>query len=460
MDATTIKPELDVILDVFGQRPVPVYTQISFCFAIPDDYCVEHIYTILKHGSERLAEYFPWVAGQVVREGATDTSSGVFKIRPLDAAPRVWIKDLRNDPSLPSWDVLQSSSFPMGLLDESIVAPRKTVSAPAETPAEVFQLQATITEGGLVLTFLGHHQALDGTGQAQVISLFSKACRKEPFTPEELKIGNLAAESRVQLLGDSWAPGPELDYNITKEDLSQSGPGRVQGPISMELGVWSYFNFSASSLKNLKYDTSQTLPPNSTFITTDDALTAFIWKTIARARLPRFSRETEMLFSRAVDLRRYLGIPQTHPGFVQNMTYHSLAMEKAVHSSLGDIAADLRASVDPKTSNLGYHAQSLATLISRTNDKSKISFLAGYDPSRDIMLSSWAGQNSYQLDFGLELGKPRAVRRPRFDSLPGLVYFTPKTPDGDIGVAICLSADDTKALMTDRELLKYGQSIG
>ncbi|KAI0537097.1 putative trichothecene 3-O-acetyltransferase [Xylaria digitata] len=393
-------PELDITLDLFGKRPVPVFTQISFCFAIPDGYRVEDISRILTKGAERLAEHFPWVAGQVVCEGATESSTGLFKIKPLETIPRVW-------------EALQQSSFPMNILDET-----------------------TIIKGGLVLTFLGQHQAMDGTGQAQVISLFSQACGNKAFTQEELKIGNLAPENR-----------PELEYNIIKQEASQPGPGRIQDPIAMDSGVWSYFNFSASALRELKLHATQTLPLNTSY-------------SIARARLAHFSPTTEMLFARAVDLRRYLGIAKTHPGFVQNMTYHSFSMEQTVNSPLGITAANLRAAVDPQTSNLTYHGRSLATMISRTPDKRTISFLAGCDTARDVMLSSWANQNSYQLDFGLELGSHRAVRRPRFDSLPGLAYFMPKTPEGDIGVAISLSAGDTEVLRADSEFLKHAVHIG
>ncbi|KAI1426156.1 hypothetical protein F5Y12DRAFT_743168 [Xylaria sp. FL1777] len=162
MVVTTTGAGLDVTPDFLGQQLIPVFTQISFCFGIPDDYCVEDISRILNQGAERLARHFPWVAGQVVCEGATETSTGLFKIKPFETTPRVWIKDLRDDPSFPSWDVLQQTNFPMNSLNESIVAPRKTLIAPSESAAEVFQLQATITKGGLILTFLGHHQTMDG----------------------------------------------------------------------------------------------------------------------------------------------------------------------------------------------------------------------------------------------------------------------------------------------------------
>ncbi|KAI1746515.1 putative trichothecene 3-O-acetyltransferase [Xylaria castorea] len=461
MDATSAKPELDITLDLFGQRLVPVFTQISFCFAVPDDFSVEDISDVLIRGAERLAEHFPWLAGQVICEGATESSTGSFKIKSLEEKPRVWVKDLRGDPSFPPWDALQQSNFPMNALDESIVAPRKTTAGPSELiPAEVFQLQATIIKGGLILTFLGHHQAMDGTGQAQVISLFSRACRNEIFTQRELRIGNLSPENSVRILDDPWTPGPELEFNIIKQEISQPGPGRIQNQLSMEVGLWSYFNFPVSAIQELKSQATRTLPSNSSYITTDDALTAFVWQSIARARLPRYGPTTEALFARAVDLRRYLNIPETHPGFVQNMTYHTLSMEQAAHSPLGVIAANFRAAVDPKTSDLAYHGRSLATLISLTSDKGTISFLAGCDLSRDVMLSSWANQNSYQLDFGLGLGRPQAVRRPQFDSLPGLVYFMPKSPDGAIGVAICLGADDAETLRADSEFMKHATYIG
>ncbi|KAI0440506.1 putative trichothecene 3-O-acetyltransferase [Xylaria telfairii] len=461
MNVTTAKPGLDITLDLFGQRLVPVFTQISFCFPTPDDVKVEDISDVLTRGAEHLADHFPWVAGQVVCEGATESNTGCFKIKSLENKPRVWVKNLRDDPSFPSWDALQKSNFPMNALDENIVAPRKTIDELSEsTPAEVFQLQATIIKGGLILTFLGHHQAMDGTGQAQVISLFSKACGNEAFTQDELRTGNLAPENVVRTLGGSWAPDSELEYNIIKQKISQPGPGRVQDPVEMKVGAWSYFNFSASTLRELKSHATQTLPRSSSYITTDDALTAFIWQSIAKVRLPHYGSTTEALFARAVDLRRYLDISETHPGFVQSMTYHSLGMEKVAQSPLGAIAADFRAAVNPKTSNLAYHGRSLATLISRTRDKSVISFLAGCDLSRDVMLSSWANQNSYQLDFGLGLGRPHAVRRPQFDSLPGLVYFMPKSRVGDIGVAICLSANETEMLRANDEFLKHAAYIG
>ncbi|TRX93708.1 hypothetical protein FHL15_005384 [Xylaria flabelliformis] len=261
----------------------------SLCSEIPDDFRVEDIPNVLIRGAERLAEHFPWVAGQVVCEGAMENSTRCFKTKVSEDKPRLWVRYLQGDPPFSSWDTLKKLGFPMNALDESIVTPRKTTSGPGEsTPAVVFQLQATIIKGGLIITFIGHHQAMDGTGQAQVISLFSKACSGEIFTHEELRIGNLSPENSVQILNDPWTPGRELEYNIIKQETSQPGPAEL----------WS------------------------------------------------------------------------------------------------------------------------------------------------------------------RSGEAHEVRRPRFDSLPGLVYFMPKSRDGAIGVAICLSADDTENLRSDTEFIKHAIHVG
>jgi hypothetical protein len=98
MNVTVAKSELDITLDLFGQRLVPIFTQINFCFAIPDGFRVEDISGVLSRGTERLAVHFPWVAGQVVCDGATKSSTGSLIIEYLGAGPRVWVRILGATP--------------------------------------------------------------------------------------------------------------------------------------------------------------------------------------------------------------------------------------------------------------------------------------------------------------------------------------------------------------------------
>jgi hypothetical protein len=100
-------------------------------------------------------------------------------------------------------------------------------------------------------------------------------------------------------------------------------------------------------------------------------------------------------------------------------------------------------------------------MISRGEDVTKLKgFATSSVPELDVRLSSWAKEKCCDLDFGF--GKPTAVRRPRFaqGAREGLVYFLPKTLDGEIAVGVCLRDDDLERLKDDVEFSKFGTYVG
>lgn len=468
MHVPTIVKDFDGDIDVLGQQPLlKIYTQICFCFSIPDAASHPAIINTLTKGLKRLLAGFPWLAGEVVNEGASEGNTGTFKIKPLEKTPQMVVKDLTHDSSAPLMDELRRANFPFSMLDEAVVAPRRTLpGGPEESESDtapVFLLQANFIAGGLLLTFVGQHNTMDMTGQGQIIDLFSKACRKGQFTSEELSSGNLARRNLVPLLDEFDRQDSELARQIVKPTPSRTVPGDTDSlpaaPLSSECS-WSYFSFHPTSLTALKALATSTITTGSGYVSTDDTLSAFIWQSVIRARLPRLSATAESTIARAVDVRKYLDIPQTYPGLAQNMTYHTYRPKKLVEEPLGRVASQLRSALDPKKSNLGHHTRALATFLERTPDKNIISFTASLDLSVDIMLSSWARLDCYELDFALGLGKPEAVRRPRFDPVESLVYLMPKTQDGEIAVAICLRDEDLERLRADETFAKYGRYIG
>ena len=461
--------DLDDCLDILGQQPglARLYTQICFCFSVSGACSRSVITNTLTNGLERLIASFPWLAGQVVNDGFGEGDSGIFKIKPWRDSPRLVVKDRRHDPSIPTMDALKQANFPFNMLDESIVAPRNTLpgspNEPLSDPAPVFVLQATFITGGLLLTFVGNHQTMDMTGQGQVIDLFSKACRSEQFTSEELSTGNLARRNLIPYLDDSYEQGSELAYQVAKPTPPPSNPSDTNdslAPPSPPECTWAYFSFEPSSLAILKALATGAMPLSLSYISTDDALSAFIWQSIMRARFSRLSLTVEVTLARAVDIRRYLDIPPTYPGVVNNMTYHTYPLQKLLAEPLGGVTSQLRSALDPKTSSLGYKTRALATVLNRTRDKNNINVTATLDLSADIMLSSWAKLDCYELDFNLGLGKPDSVRRPRFVPVESLIYLMPKRLDGEIAVGICLRNEDMERLRADEEFAKYGRYIG
>ena len=461
--------DLDDCLDILGQQPglARLYTQICFCFSVSGACSHSVITNTLTNGLERLLASFPWLAGQVVNEGFAEGDSGIFKIKPWRDSPRLVVKDRTHDPLLPTMDALKQANFPFSMLDESIVAPRNTLpgspNEPLSDPAPVFVLQATFITGGLLLTFVGNHQTMDMTGQGQVIDLFSKACRSEQFTSEELSTGNLARRNLIPYLDDSYEQGSELAYQVAKPTPPPSNPNDTNDSLAPPAApecTWAYFSFEPFSLAILKALATGAMPLSSSYISTDDTLSAFIWQSIMRARFSRLSLTVEVTLARAVDTRRYLNIPPTYPGVVNNMTYHTYTLQKLLAEPLGGVTSQLRSALDPKTSNLGYKTRALATLLNRTRDKTNINVTATLELSADIMLSSWAKLDCYELDFNLGLGKPDSVRRPQFVPVESLIYLMPKRLDGEIAVGICLRNEDMERLRADEEFAKYGRYIG
>ena len=127
---------------------------------------------------------------------------------------------------------------------------------------------------------------------------------------------------------------------------------------------------------------------------------------------------------------------------------------------MGGVASQLRSALDPKTSNPGYNTRALATFLNRTPDKNIFSFTVTLNLSADIMFSSWAKLDCYELDFNLGLGKPEAVRRPQFEPVGSLICLMPRTLDGEIAVTIYLRDEDMERLRADEEFAKYGRYIG
>jgi len=434
----------------------------------------------LQNGLDKLYKNFPWLAGQVVAEGTGEGNTGVFKIIPLEQTHPLIVKDLRQDPSIPTMEALKQAKFPAYMLDEASVCARRTLpGSPNEVHLDalpVFLAQANFIHGGLLLAFVGQHNTMDMTGQAQLIDLLDKACRGEEFTEEELTTGNLARSGLIPFFDKDWKMGSELQQQIV--DLSQatvtvspdvSKESLPQSPSPPSQASWAFFNFSSTSLAAIKSLASQSLPSKSSFVSTDDSLTALLWQSIMRARLHRLpldssssssstSPTTNAKFARAIDVRKYMNVPITYPGLTQNMAYNSFPLSDLVNFPLGVIASALRSSLDAE--DIIHRTRALATFIHGEPNRNLVNFIASMDLSVDIMLSSWVKVDLYHLDFGIKLGKPESVRRPKFAPFESLLYLMPKSREGDITAMVCLREEDMERLKGDEEFVRYGKYIG
>ncbi|KAK0645404.1 transferase family-domain-containing protein [Cercophora newfieldiana] len=449
-------------LDIIGQPPhLHIYTQLCLCYSLPNDSDAtrQAAADALSRGLKTLAQRIPWTAGRIIHEPSNEAgNSGIYKIVPWHDAPPFVIRDLRGDPSAPKMEVLQQRNFPMELLDEGLVAPYMTIpggtaGAKMDEPTAVFAVQMNHIEGGIFLTIVSQHQVMDLAGQMQVMRMLDRACRGEEIPEEEVEIANRDRSEIIPPVADVEAEPVE---QLSRQTVKPAPPLSAE-PVS---SVWASFSFSKASLAALKATALKTATTQK--ISTDDALTAFIWQSITCARYKRLRHEpnTTCTLGRAVDSRRYLDIPPSYPGLLNNMVYHTHSIQETIDMPLGVFASELRTAVDPGTSQIGRYTRALAALLDRTPNKGLISMGANINPSQDFMLSSWAGADCYGLDFGMGLGLPVAVRRPRFYPVEGLGYLSPKHPTGEIVLAVCLREDDMQALRGDTEWTRHAVWVG
>ncbi|KAI4675835.1 uncharacterized protein J4E84_009988 [Alternaria hordeiaustralica] len=481
-------PDLDMDIDLMGAQPAlfKLYTQLALFFPLSEGLVPasrDGITAIITTGLAELAKTFPWVAGQVVNVHANSHHSDseskaapLYRIRPYEPVPQCIVRDYTSDAEIPSASQIIDAGFPMKMLGERVWAPCPTLAAlgfdPREAsgkddrPAPVMLVQISYIRGGMVLCVNLQHNVCDMMGQAAVIGWLSKACRGEEFTEEELKVGNMVRTGVVPLIEDEgWDPGMELQNQLfppaptVVKELDTAESTVTGAPVNCS---WMYFDFSASSLKSLKHLATTTLPQDSTsFISTDDALSAFIFLSVLRARQTRLPPNISTTFARAVDARRYLNIHPDYPGILQNMTYTTYTLSTLLSTPLGHIAATMRQSIDPKTSDLARRTRSLATFLAQSPaNAAKTSPTATLDMSVDIALSSWTKVPAYEWDFGLGLGPAVAVRRPGFVPVEGLMYLMPKSRDGSVAVAMCLREEDLECLRRDGEWVRVARCIG
>ena len=353
----------------------------------------------------------------------------------------------------------------MTLLDERMFSARRA-NPPTDAvfvKKPVLLIQANFIRGGLLLTFSGHHQAMDGTGEGLIMDLFNKACRGQPFTEKELSAGNVFRRDLIPTLAESSdhssALSDQKDNEPTRHYLRREKP--APPAISTQpQNTWINLKIEQASVAAIKGVAMEALSHGKNFVSTDDAITAFLWQSISRARLSRLDASTVTWLGRAVNVRPFLGIPENCTGAIQNATHHSHTIKQLLDQPLGVLALQLRDALAPETSTIAQETREMASFLHRTPDKSVAIYGANIDPSKGLTLSSWSKLNSYSLDFGLGFGKPEAVRIPRFEPLEGPVYLLPKTRDGAIEVALSLKNEDLGILKTDKEFTKYVDWIG
>lgn len=448
-------------LSIFDQIPsLRAYTVICLLWPI-DETARDEVVAALRNASLTLTQSFPFLAGQVVNEkekGTEKTSSGIFRIteyEPHKGKAPVRVKDCTS--LCPSYEELRKRRVPLSMLDGDVLSPMKGLPYyyDGSEPLPVFLLQANFIKGGLILTSACMHNALDMNGQGQVIRLLAQALGREEFSEAQIRDGNVDRRKVISLL----TPGDKLlAHEMVRCPSSLSNPAFGGSPTP---APWKLFNFPGQKLIKLKEEASKECSActEQAWMSTNDALTAFLWQRSLVARSARLGKDAESTLVRAADARRIFDppIPEAYMGHCVACSFTTGPVQKVAREPLSVTARSIRRSLNEIDD---YHVRSMASTLKSLEDKTTFSYGAKFNPDADLMVSSWAELGLYQHSFGPLLGKPEFIRRPLLAQLESLVYLMPRTDDGSIAVAMSMREEDAKILLEDPLWTSYAELIG
>ncbi|KAL2210420.1 hypothetical protein CC79DRAFT_502303 [Sarocladium strictum] len=438
------------------------YTVLTLGFTTIDDAAQQRAVKSLSTAADKIVQVIPWLAGQVVIEGFTQDDSGTYRVvayPPHDGPGKfLRVKDCRKIKDTPTYADILLKKAPLSMLHGDTFSPH--VGFPNIYPPDqvmpVVVMQVNLLEGGILLTFCGQHNVLDGNANARFIHHLAKICSGQDLKPEEIVAANDGRPTAIPESTSDTSFDP-LEYLRRPSSLADAPP---HWPPIYGTSRWHCFHLPSASVAAFKRITKdgrvateseeQAVP----YVSTNDVLTAFIWRHLLRVRHIE-DENAKSNCVRAVNGRARFDPPisQNHFDHVIMCPYTGIPVKELLSLPLYSIAAKLRKSLLEGATSRDF--QSFVHLLQTTKDRSTISYGASMT-ANDIMITSFVSQGIYDVNFGAESGLgnanpemqgyPDVVRRPDLPGGTGIVYILPQARDGSIDVSLHLEAEEVDAL--------------
>ncbi|KAG7284749.1 hypothetical protein NEMBOFW57_009360 [Staphylotrichum longicolle] len=421
-------------------------------FTVPER-IVDCLHIAFHHTIQRA----PFLAGSIVPFPPEEGGRPWLRNLIPQGAARLHIKDLSNRLR---FDDLERHGFAQHLLKAEELCPLPEVAYVSDDPVDVCQMQANFVAGGLLFVVSIIHIAADGRGVTEVIKIFSDAFRKA----QAAEIGRPLKErddvyrsDRTLLVSGHGVPGA-----IENHAAWTSSPVNTHSQIVNVESACRTFRISARALSDAKRAVSASLQNPEDWISTNDVISALIWRSImvARHRAGLLADGATTHVAQPLDCRSHLGLPEPYFGNVLYMTRTSLplAVLQDGNQGLAAAARALRVEINAMTADkftdlVGYAERTEQQSHTRLNILEEL-------PTGGIILTSHFKFALHELDFGPLLGgHMKALRLPARGTMAGAVIVMPRLPDGSCEFMIteqkstiaCLLEDDLFCRLTGEE---------
>ncbi|KAL1845880.1 hypothetical protein Plec18170_009480 [Paecilomyces lecythidis] len=348
-----------------------------------------------------------------------------------------------------------------GLLPEDI--PSNVWSVPSFIDDDLFSKGAPVFAAsifrfsdnkGVGLCICMHHNAVDATGFAEVLRLWTKgltALESHSLSPLSDRVSRLSNALSAELKTVSSMNPDELfhlhpEYSPTPPTLPISFP-----PCSCKL-----FAFPILKINDVK---ERLDGQESTMRSTNAVLCAIIWSAITAARKQSDSdlaKGTSKLVTAVNGRRRIKALSTPEYPYLGNTVLYSLAEASVESLSVSfdepsnQILRSIADTVSQSQSSTQIHEYRIVEVYKLADSVDDYrAIFPGWDifGARDMVITSWANLGLYDLDFGTGLGKPEFVRI-RGSPADGVAIILPRRNDV-LEVMLMLRTHDMDVLEQD-----------
>ncbi|KAI1370551.1 transferase family-domain-containing protein [Hypoxylon crocopeplum] len=440
------------------------YIRYVFPLELSEGYDLDEVFRILRAGFEAAKERIPTLAC----EGVPDPDAkqaGVLKLHKFNDYESIICKDLRK--SFPhTFKEMKAKKFPVSAFPGDLLCRRYTWPSPGER-LPVADIQANFIAGGLLMSCCFFHVFGDAKSYYTWLETWAEECRRlqglEGKERSEIPVAFFSdREKHIKPSGRN--PGRQEDHPevVVLPFTPEGAPPKM---ISKE-HVGQILYFSPENLSKLKADASPanaTEPTDVTYVSTNDAISALMWRSVMSAQFPveDLKEDPVSIFNIAIDGRARTD-PPVHPRVLGNwLGWVAQKMEirkMLTTANLADVAAVIRKAM------LGLNDQyvdDLSALFESVEDVNRVVATAFLDvPGFNCVQTSWVNLELYGLDWGKTLGTNiLAVRSPDIGIINGGSAVLPVLPDGGIEMLIGVESKCLPRLLADPLLAKYTKAI-
>ncbi|KAJ4147499.1 hypothetical protein LMH87_002012 [Akanthomyces muscarius] len=396
-----------------------------YCFAVAPDVDKQAIVNQLHLALQSTVHKIPFLGGALVLPSAKDKPWDVRLVS--DGAARLDVQDLSDRQSFAE---LAKFKFAQHMFPQDIFPPVNDALPPGSR-VSLCRIQATWIDGGLLLVTSVNHTVADGRGVTEIVKIFADAfCKAQlgeisaaPATNQEEYVSD-----RTQSLAGSGTPGSVDAYAAwtSAPAITTTKQAKVQSCSRV-------YRIDPDALVALKNAATCTPASAASRLSTNDAISAFIWRSVllARHRAGLVSANELSHIAQPIDYRAKVGLDGAYHGNVMYMTQGSLPFSELSHPRTGIVTAAqaIRAQVQSASADKFRDMLAHAEYVENRADW-RLRIVDDILTSGLIVTSHFRFP-LYDIDFGpaVEGGRAKAFRFPARESMIGTAVIFPRLPD-------------------------------